>query len=171
MKRIIILAALMLVASGCATNAQTQTNANASSRTTTNTNTAAATKMATPMSEADAIAREKQVWEMLKTKDYDGFAAMLADDQVEVETSGVYDKAGTLAGVKGGEYSSALLSDFKVLKIDDDAVVVTYLVKVGAADANPGGYRQSTVWVNRGGKWLAIFHQGTPVASASPQPK
>jgi hypothetical protein len=169
-----ILTALLLVASGCATTAHTQTNVNVSTPSmntnTAATNTAAATTAATTaVSEADHIAREKQVWEMLKKKDYDGFASMLADDQVEVSPSGVNDKAGSVAGVKNGDFSTASLSDFKVVKVDDDAVVVTYLVKSTEAGSNPGGYRESTVWVNRGGKWLAVFHQGTPVKSEQPK--
>jgi hypothetical protein len=96
---------------------------------------------------------------------------MLADDQVEVSPGGVNDKAASVAGVKGADFSTISLSDFKVLKLDDDAVVVTYLLKTTEAGANPGGYRESTVWVNRGGKWLAAFHQGTPVAAPSQQPK
>jgi hypothetical protein len=28
---------------------------------------------------------------------------------------------------------------------------------------SPDGERQSTIWVNRGGKWLAVFHQGTTI--------
>ena len=177
MKRMMILAVLLLVASGCATTAHTQTNVNVSTPSmnanTAATNTAAETTAAatTAVSEADHIAREKQVWEMLKKKDYDGFASMLADDQVEVSSSGVNDKAGTVAGVKNGDFSTASLSDFKVVKLDDDAVLVTYLVKSTEAGSNPGGYRESTVWVNRGGKWLAVFHQGTAVGAPTPQPK
>lgn len=175
MKRMIMLAALLLVASGCATTAQTQSNKAATPSQNTNSaataNTAATPKMAETASDDDAIAREKKVWEMLKSKDYDGFASMLADDQVEVSPSGVNDKAASVAGVKGADLSTVSLSDFKVVKLNDGAVLVTYLLKTTEAGANPGGYRESTVWVNRGGKWLAAFHQGTPVAAPSPQPK
>ena len=177
MKRMIMLAALLVVTSGCATTAQTQANKaatpsqNTNSAATANTAATPTTTTAATTSDDDAIAREKKVWEMLKSKDYDGFASMLADDQVEVSPSGVNDKAASVAGVKGADFSTTSLSDFKVLKLDDDAVVVTYLLKTTEAGANPGGYRESTVWVNRGGKWLAAFHQGTPVAAPSPQPK
>ena len=175
MKRMIILAVLLVAASGCATTAHTQ--ANKAATPSQNTNSAAtANPTATPTTaattfEGDAIARERQVWDMLKRKDYESFASMLADDQVEVSPSAVNDKAGSVAGVKQADFSTVSLSDFKVVKLDDDAVVVTYLLKTTDAGANPGGYRESTVWVNRGGKWLAAFHQGTPVAAPSPQPK
>lgn len=57
----------------------------------------------------------------------------------------------------------ASLSDFKEVKFDNDATLVTYLVKATAKGFDPDGERHSTIWVNRGGKWLAAFHQGTPV--------
>src|SRR3982751_5695551 len=97
MKRIIILASLLVTLSACTTATQPQTNAPAQS---TNVNTAATPQTAAAMvSEADIIAREKQAWDAIKNKDYDGFAGMLADDQVEVSRSGIDDKAGTAKGV------------------------------------------------------------------------
>ncbi|MGB7923041.1 MAG: nuclear transport factor 2 family protein [Pyrinomonadaceae bacterium] len=178
MKRMIIFTALMLFTSGCVSNAQTQTNVNASSPSTSNTETKTTTttgyttKVVAAQSEADHIAREKQVYDMLKKKDFDGFAGMLADDMVEVEATGAYDKAGSVKGVRETDFSTASLSDFKVVKLDGDAVVVTYLAKFTAPGANAEGYRQSTVWVNRGGKWWVVFHQGTEAAKmAAAQPK
>jgi hypothetical protein len=143
--------------------------------TTTTTTTTTAKTGASPApsvsptgSSSDPAEREKQVWDILKRKDYDSFAGMLADDQIEVEPDGVYDKAGTLNGVKQADFMSASLSDFKVVKLDDDAALVTYLVKMTAQGSEPASERHSTIWANRNGKWSAVFHQGTPV---KPQPK
>jgi hypothetical protein len=114
----------------------------------------------------DAIANEKMVWDMFKSKDYVGFAAVLADDFIEVEPNEVYDKA---ASVKSAQFdaSKAVLSDWKVVKIDDAASLVTYLVKMpGMAGMSPDGERHSTIWTSRDGKWLARFHHGTPVVKA-----
>jgi hypothetical protein len=88
---------------------------------------------------------------------------MLADDQIEVEPNGVYDKAASVNGVKQVDFTTAALSDFKVLKFDNDASLVTYMVKASAKGFDPAGERHSTIWVNRGGKWLAVFHQATLV--------
>jgi hypothetical protein len=145
------------------------------SKTTTTTTTtkteASPTASGSPASSdsGDAIDREKQIWEMLKRKDYDGFASMLAEDQIEVEPDGVYDKAGTVKGVKQVDFTSVSLSDFKMLKLDDDAALVIYLAKMPAQGSEPADERHSTIWANRGGKWLAVFHQGTPVKSAQPE--
>jgi hypothetical protein len=126
---------------------------------------APATSKPSPMPEistgADPIANEKIIWDALKSNNFDGFAALLADDSVEVEPEGVYDKFGSVKSVSQTDFSKAALSEWKALKIDDHAALVTYLVKIpGVA---PEGEHHTTIWVNRGGKWLALFHQGTPV--------
>ena len=118
----------------------------------------AATVAAAPANVTDA---EKQVWDMLKAGNWDGFAAFLTSDFVEVESDGVYDKAGSIAGVKRMDFSTAALSDFKEVKLDADASVLIYVSKGRGKDWPPKGMRHSTVWVNRGGKWQAAFHQGT----------
>jgi hypothetical protein len=120
---------------------------------------------------ADPIEREKAVWDALKRKDYDTFASFIDSAQVEVEPDGVYDKAGTLKLVRMFDASKGELSDFKTVNINDDATLVTYVVTI--AGAKPQKQRASTIWINRGGKWSALYHQGTAVENppaASPTP-
>ncbi len=118
-----------------------------------------------PETSSDAIANEKLIWDALKMKNSEAFAAFLAADSIEVEPDGIYDKAGSVKSISQVDFSKAALSEFKTVKFDNDASLVTYLVKIpGMA---PDGERHSTIWVNRGGKWLALFHQGTPVVKAA----
>ncbi|HYX43187.1 MAG TPA: nuclear transport factor 2 family protein [Pyrinomonadaceae bacterium] len=125
-----------------------------------NTNASPAASPASSSAEpTDPLAKEKQIWEELKRKDYDAFASDLADNSIEVEPDGVYDKAGSVNGVKNFDVSKLTLADFKEVKIDDDATIVTYVVKGGRTDE-----RHSTVWMKRGNKWVALFHQGSPAA-------
>jgi len=116
-------------------------------------------KPAEPVSD-DPEAREKQVWDAIKKRDYDRFASFLAEDALEVFAWGVNDKAGSVRDIKQADLSSAVLSDFRTVKVDEDVVVVRYLVK-GSGDIRPTGERHSTVWVKRDGKWQAVYHQGT----------
>ncbi len=109
---------------------------------------------------ADPIVNEKMVWDALKRKDYDAFAAFLASDAIEVEQEAVYDKAGSVKAVSSIDLSKALLSEWKTVKLNDNAMLVTYMVRLPGA--TPDQERHTTIWVNRGGKWLALFHQGTP---------
>jgi hypothetical protein len=121
-------------------------------------------KPAEPVSD-DPVVREKQVWDAIKKKDYDRFASFLADDQIEVFSWGVNDKAGSVEGIKHADLSSSVLSDFRTAKISDDVSIVTYMIK-GGGDIPSTGARASTTWVKRDGKWLAVYHQDTTIAPA-----
>ncbi len=110
---------------------------------------------------SDVEANEKMAWDALKRRDYETFGSFLDEAQIEVEPFGVYDRAGTLKGIQMFDASKAELSDFKTVKFDDDATLITYLVKIPGA--KPAQERHTTIWVNRGGKWRALFHQGTPL--------
>jgi len=128
-------------------------------------NTNAAATAASPAATAapppaNVTEAEKQVWDMLKAKNWDGFAGFLTSDFVEVEPDGVYDKAGSVEGVKRVDFSTATLGDFREVKLDADASILTYVVKGRGKDWPPKGMRHTSAWVNRGGKWQAAFHQG-----------
>jgi hypothetical protein len=134
----------------------------------------AASPAAVAMTEADAIAKEKAIWETIKNKDYDAFASMLADDQIEVTSEGVFDKATSITGIKEFEPSEVVFSDWKFLSIDKDAFLISYTAKVkgkykGKEFPEESG-RATSAWVSRGGKWLAIYHQESPVKPPMPPP-
>ena len=118
---------------------------------------------------SDVVADEKQVWDALQKKDYDRFASYLADNAIEVEDTGVFDKAGSVKGVSMFDASKATLSDFKSMKVTDNVSLVTYLVKMPIKGVSPLGERHSTIWTNQGGKWQAAYHQGTPVTPPPPK--
>lgn len=114
---------------------------------------------------ADPIANEKIVWDLFKAKNWDGFASLLAPEFMEAEATGVYDKAGSVKGVQEMDASQFELSDWKSLVFDNDAKLVTYTVTVKGP--KPMKEYHATIWINRGGKWLGFYHQGTPEAAAS----
>ncbi len=114
----------------------------------------------------DPIANEKIVWDAFKSRNYDAFAALLAPDFVEVEPDGVYDKAGSVKGVTQFDATGFELSDWKVIKFDNDAALVSYLMTPPKGDKE----RHSSIWANRGGKWLAVFHMGTPQQKPEAKP-
>jgi hypothetical protein len=112
----------------------------------------------------DAAANEKLVWDALKSKNYDAFGSYLTSDSINIEADGVYDKAGSVQGVSMGDFSKAQLGDWKTLKFDDDASLVTYTVTIPGM--KPEKEYHSTIWIKRDSKWQALFHQGTPEAMA-----
>jgi hypothetical protein len=118
---------------------------------------------------ADPIANEKIVWDLFKAKNWDGFASLLAPEFMEVEATDVYDKAGSVKGAKEFDASQFDLSDWKALAFDDDAKLVTYTVTMKGP--KPMKEYHATIWINRGGKWLGLYHMGTPEAAATPAAK
>lgn len=162
MKKILVIVSLLIVAAACSAPSTNQAPA-------ANANVATAPAA---MTEAEAIAKEKAVWDTIKNKDYAAFANMLADDELEVGGEAVHDKAGSIASVKEFEPTEVTFSEWKFLPIDKDAFVVTYTVstkgKYQGKDLPPGPVRASSAWVNRGGKWLAKYHQECPVMTPMP---
>jgi hypothetical protein len=177
MKKILVLVSVLIIVAACAppsTNRQEVSS---------NTNMATETPAA-PLTEAEAIAKEKAVWETLKKKDYDAFANMLASDYLEVADDGVYDKAGIVAHLKDLDLTDVTFADWKLVPVDKDASLLLYNVtlkgKFKGQEIPPGSYRASSAWVNRAGKWQAIYYQetlartapppSTPAASPTPSP-
>jgi len=166
MKKILALSLFLLVTAACTNQTSTSTNM-ASNTNTTPTRSA-------PPTEADITGKEKAVWDTLKKKDIDAFGNMLTADYIEVTDEGVLDKAGIVAGVKDFNVTDTTFSDWKMIPIDSDAVILTYTLNLKATyngkDLPPGPYRAAAVWLNRGGKWLAFFYQQTAVKTTPPPP-
>lgn len=169
MKKVFVLAALLVAASACAPVENTNTTANTNAAA-----TPAATATPAGVSDADIIAKEKAVWEAIKTKNYDTMDGMLTDDFIYVSEDGVHDKKATMDFIKSVEFTEYTLSDFKVVKVDDDAYAVTFnAVAKGTMGGKPlegKPERDSSVWINRGGKWLAAYHQDTNVEEMEAMP-
>jgi hypothetical protein len=146
-------------------NTANANKANANSANSNGAATAASPAVLTPT--ADAEANEKMIWDAFEKKNVSGFEGVLTDDNLEVEPDGVYDRAASVESVRqminAGAFKGATLSDFKTVSLDEDAKVVTYVAKTNSQGSPPAGMRHSTVWVNRGGKWMVAYHQGTTI--------
>ena len=168
MKKILALVSLLLIAACAAPTNEPVVETNRA------TNRAAETSSAPAMTETDAIAKEKAIWDTIKNKDYETFGSMLASDQIEVLDVGVHDKAASISGVRDFEPSEVSFADWKFLPIDKDAVVLVYTANVKGKfkgkEFPPTSARASSAWVNRDGKWLAIYHQECEIKTAPPPP-
>jgi hypothetical protein len=141
-------------------NANTSANTNANANMSSSNSNSNATASASPEA-PDPISKEKKVWDELKAKDYDAFASDLADNAIEVEPNGIFNKAGSVSMVKKFDFSKMTLSDWKETKLDADASLVTYVV-TGPMEGKTVTERHSTIWSKRGERWYAVLHQGTP---------
>jgi hypothetical protein len=62
--------------------------------------------------------------------------------------------------------NSFSLSDFTFRWVDKDALIVTYTANQDVtcgSKKQPGKVIASSLWVNKGGKWLSPFHQETAI--------
>jgi hypothetical protein len=121
---------------------------------------------------ADVIANEKLVWDLFRAKNFDGFQTLLASEFMEIAPTGVYDRVATVKGVSEMDASKLELSDWKAVKFDEDAALVTYTVTMKGP--KPEKAYHATIWAKRDGKWLAFHHQltsaSTSMPGASPSP-
>jgi hypothetical protein len=114
--------------------------------------------------EEKIVALEKQGWEAIKNKDWNGLSSLLTEDFVEVGDMGTRGKSAAMEDLKANltltEYS---MQDPKVLELGKDGSLLTYqLVQKGSYKGQdlPSKTNCSAAYVRRGGKWLNIsFHQ------------
>ena len=116
----------------------------------------------------DALsAREKKLWEAWKNKQAAPFDAALATDTVMVSEMGSAGKAEMLKMIPSSDcdVQSYELTDFKVTMYDSNTALLTYkATETGTCGGKPlpATVMASSLWIKRGGKWWAAFHQETP---------
>ena len=117
--------------------------------------------------ERKLIASEKALWEAFKNKDAKPFEKSLASDALQLDQSGVVTKADVLKSIGGCDVKDYALSDFKTLSLPGGATLLIYKAVVHGTcggQAIPETTYASSIWVDRGGKWQALFHQESTAA-------
>lgn len=109
-------------------------------------------------------AMETRLWDAWKNKNARPFQLSLTSESVLVGDSGVSMKKDIvqMIGSMPCEVRSFSLSDWKLTMVDADAALLTYKgTQDGTCEgtALPSAVWASSLWVNRGGRWLAAFHQ------------
>ena len=95
----------------------------------------------------------------------DDIRDLVAADFFEIGRSGTtYTKAEVLAAIEVAPLRKFTLEDFKVVASGEGWALVSYRAGERTAYSSTTSLR-STLWVERGGKWQIVFHQGTPVAT------
>jgi hypothetical protein len=170
MKKLFLILPVALLSFACTAPPTNREATNSSS----STNKASETKVATSPTADEATAAEKEIWASLEKKDYTAFGSRLADDFVYVSGDGAHDKADTVKVVTGFAPSALVFSDWKFIPVGRTAGVVTFNVKgkgtMNGQELPPLNMRASSVWVNRGGKLVAVYHQDTDVSTGPPPP-
>ena len=115
----------------------------------------------------DILANETKVWNTFVgvQPNIEAFQQLMAPDYLCIEATGVLmSKADNIAQLKALTFSSYKIQDPQVRKLSSNSAVIVARVQF---EGTAGGQKMSgetltsTVWVKRGGKWLAQIHTET----------
>lgn len=118
---------------------------------------------------------EKSLWQGWAEADAAPFAAHLTDDAIIITPGEVTTgKAAVVEMIKAGgcEVRSWNLTSPSVQRLTDDVAILTYDAEQDATcDGNDasGKLHASSVYVQKGGQWMAASHQETMVPSGPPE--
>jgi uncharacterized protein DUF4440 len=119
-------------------------------------------------------ALERKTWDAFKAQDFKAFCEVVAPDALSADGNGFATRDQAEPMMKDYVVTGLLLQDFKLVRLDKDAAVLAYIAATVNAtfkgeEIPTGPYYCSTVYVLRGGKWVATYHQET--LSAHPNEK
>jgi len=127
------------------------------------------TRTATPEPDTFFVAKEKEVWDALKSKNKAADSQLLAEDFV-----GLYDTGFAVRSdhVKQMDDSYAIRSytiqDSRVVRVDPKTALLLYKATCEASgdweDFCSRPMYVSSLWVDRNGRWVNLFSQDTPAA-------
>jgi len=131
--------------------------------------------IAQPKKSADQILidYEKQSWESVKQKDYQKFESFIADDFVDIFSTGqVVNKQELLQKyIRGVNLIDYSLSKFRVVMLDKDAAVVVYEALAHGSESQSMAHdvakgkvsaihvEVTSAWARRNGRWLNVFYR------------
>jgi hypothetical protein len=113
------------------------------------------------------IEQEKLVWKAAKDRDSEVFCQLVPDDGIMIFRSGIMRQPKYLATMKSRTVSHAKWKRMKGFMPNPTTVILTYeTVRIGSfrgkkLPSNP--VIESTTWIKRGKRWVAILNQETPV--------
>ena len=122
---------------------------------------------ASPALASEILINEKAVWQAAKLRNMRRFAELVADDARMVFTSGVMTKQEYMQAVGKRTITDYLLENFQVFMPAEGTVITLYQATVSGTSNGKlfptTTLRESSVWIKRAGKWVAVWNQETPV--------
>ena len=116
---------------------------------------------------AQMVARENAVWEAAKQRDMRRFADLVADDARMVFVSGIMTKQEYMRAASARTITEYSLNDFQVF-MPAKGIVITFYKATVSGTTNGKAFaatavRESSLWVHRDQKWVAVWNQETPI--------
>jgi len=117
----------------------------------------------------EIIRLEKEVWEAAQNRDRERFVALVPADAVMIFQSGIVPQPQYLATMKERTISRYELRNIRGFMPNATTVILLYeAVRLGEESGQafpPGSVIESTTWIKRGNRWVAILNQETPIRS------
>jgi len=120
------------------------------------------------------IANENKINDAVMKHDAASFTALVAADAVSADMGGIMKVSDFVKSMDQVKIQSYQILNPQVMWVDDKSAVVVYTWKGKGTWMNepvPETTYASTVWTERNGKWVAVFHQETGAAPAPPAKK
>jgi hypothetical protein len=121
----------------------------------------------------EIIARELRSWELEKTKDKTGYAAMMAPDYIAVTGRGLMNTAQNLREIDEMTLEKYSPTDINVRFLSEDVALMTYKV-AWKAQYQGKQYDENdyaaAIWAKHGTSWLDEYYQETPISTPYASP-
>jgi len=120
------------------------------------------------------IANENKVSEAVAKHDVKTFTDLVASDGMSADGMGFMKVADFVKSMNDVKIASWHIMDTQVHWVDDKTAVVTYTWMGSGTfkgEPFPPTTYASTVWTERNGKWVAVFHQESAAAPPPPTKK
>jgi hypothetical protein len=124
--------------------------------------------------EKTLIANENKINEAVAKHDVKTFTDLVATDAISADGMGFMKVADFVKSMNDVKVASWHIMDTQVHWVDDKTAVLTYSWMGSGTfkgEALPATTYSSTVWTERNGKWVAVFHQESVAAPPPPPAK
>jgi|SRR5690242_19841767 len=122
---------------------------------------------AAPALASEILTNEKEVWEAAKLRDMARFAELVADDARMIFTSGVMTRQDYMQSLAKRTITEYSIRNFQTFVPAEGTVITLYEATISGTSngkAFPSStMRESSIWVQRSGKWVAVWNQETPI--------
>jgi hypothetical protein len=114
----------------------------------------------------ELIRLEKRVWEVAQRRDADGFRELVPEDGVMIFQSGIMSQPDYIATMKDRTISNYEMGEIRGFLPNATTAILMYeAVRIGEENGMRfplGTVIESTTWIKRGRRWVAILNQETP---------
>jgi hypothetical protein len=114
------------------------------------------------------IKLEKLVWKVAQERDADAFQQLVPVDAIMIFQSGIMRQSDYLKTMKDRTIDNYEFGPIRGFMPTDSTVILVYravrIGREGNRNFPQGTVVESTTWVRREGRWVAVLNQETPIS-------